>query len=211
MNARRPAVVGEGVTQASIRTLGVVLVIVVAATQVRAAAPPSGLADIHTRLDRIVTLLQERGLTHQQRRRAVLAEADPAFDWHAMARAALGPTWRARTPTERAEFTRLFQTLVERTYLARVLRYDGEKVVYGREAVRGDAALLQTRIVGTKGVPVSVDYELRRRGDRWLVSDVLVEHVGLVSNYRSQFADILSRTSYPELIARIRARIAARA
>lgn len=197
MNAHGPAVVGEGVTHASIRALGIVLVIVVATSQARAAATPAGLADIHTRLDRIVALLQERGLTHAQRRRAILAEADPAFDWHVMARAALGPTWRARTPAERAEFTRLFQTLVERTYLARVLRYGGEKVVYGRETERGDAALLQTRIVGTKGVPISVNYDLRRRGDRWLVSDVLVEHVGLVGSYRSQFADILSRASYP--------------
>ena len=187
------------------------LLIVVAASPARAATPSPGLAAIHARLDRIVALLQERGLTHEQRRRAILAEADPAFDWHAMARAALGPSWRARTPAERAEFTRLFQALVEHTYLARVLRYDGEKVVYGRETVRGDAALLQTRIVGTKGVPISVDYELRRRGDRWLVDDVLVEHVGLVSNYRSQFADILSRASYPALIAKIRARIAAQA
>ena len=189
---------------------GVVLLIVLATTQA-GAAPAPGLVDIHARLDRIVALLQERGLTHEQRRRAILAEADPAFDWHAMARSALGPSWRARTPAERAEFTRLFQALVEHTYLARVLRYDGEKVVYGRETVRGDAALLQTRIAGTKGVPISVDYELRRRGDRRLVSDVLVEHVGLVSNYRSQFADILSRASYPALLAKIRARIAAQA
>ena len=195
----------------SIRALGIALVIVIATSQARAASPPPGLADIHARLDRIVALLEQRGLTHEQRRRAILAEADPAFDWHAMARAALGPTWRARTPAERAEFTRLFQALVERTYLARVLRYNGEKVVYGRETVRGHTALLQTRIVGTKGVPISVDYEVRRRGDRWLVTDVLVEHVGLVSNYHSQFADILSRASYPRLIAQIRARIAAQA
>jgi phospholipid transport system substrate-binding protein len=87
--------------------------------------------------------------------------------------------------------------------------YHDEKVVYGRETVHRDDALLPTQIVRPNGAPVSVDYELLRRGDRWLVTDILVEHVGLVNNYRSQFAAILSRSSYRHLIARMRARISA--
>jgi phospholipid transport system substrate-binding protein len=193
---------------ARIRVLGIVLLIVLSASGVQAATPPA-LPDIHARIDRIVALLQAPTLTHEERRRAVLAEAEPAFDWREMARAALGPSWHERTAAERAEFTRLFQALVERAYLTRVLRYHGEKVVYGREAVQGDAALLPTRILRPNGAPISVDYELLHRGDRWLVTDILVEHVGLVNNYRSQFAAILGRSSYRQLIARMRARISA--
>ena len=201
-------VVSDDVMNTRICVLGMVLLIVLSARGVRAATPP-GLADIHARIDRIVGLLQTPGLTHEERRRAVLAEAEPAFDWRGMARAALGPSWRERTPAERAEFTRLFQALVEHAYLGRVLGYHDEKVVYGRETVHRDDALLPTQILRPNRPPVSVAYELLRRDDRWLVSDVLVEHVGLVNNYRSQFAAILSRSSYRELIARIRARIAA--
>jgi phospholipid transport system substrate-binding protein len=186
--------------------LGLVLLIVLSASEVQAVTRP-GLADVHARIDRIVTLLQAPGRTHEERRRAVLTEAEPAFDWREMARAALGPTWRERTPAERAEFTRLFQALVEDTYLTRVLRHHGEKVAYGRETVHWDVALLSTRIVRTKGAPVSVDYELLHRGDRWLVTDILVERIGLVNNYRAQLAAILSRSSYRQLIARMRARI----
>lgn len=94
-------------------TVGVVLVIALA-TSLAVAAPAPDLADIHARIDRIVALLQEPGLTHEQRRQAVLAAADPAFDWRGMARAALGPAWRERTPAGREKFTRLFQALVER-------------------------------------------------------------------------------------------------
>jgi len=193
---------------ARIRVLGIVLLIVLSASGVRAATPP-GLVDIHARIDRIVALLQAPGLPPEARRRAVLAEAEPAFDWREMARAALGPTWRARTPAERAEFTRLFQALVEHAYLTRVLQYQSEKVVYGRETVHGDDARLPTQIIRSNGARISMDYELLREGDGWLVTDILVEHVGLVNNYRSQFAAILSRSSYRELIARMQARIAA--
>jgi phospholipid transport system substrate-binding protein len=171
-----------------------------------AAAPP--LAAVHTRLDRIMALLRQPGLTRGQRRAAVLAEAEPAFDWDAMARTVLGPSWHDRTPAERATFTRLFRSLVEEAYLSRVLHYRGERLVYGREVVNGDAALLRTEVVRSAHPPISVDYELARRGDRWLVEDVLVEHVSLVENYQSQVAAILSRSSYPQLIATLRARIA---
>jgi hypothetical protein len=40
-----------------------------------------------------------------------------------------------------------------------------------------------------------------------LVTDILVERIGLVNNYRAQFAAILSRASYRQLIGRMRARI----
>jgi ABC-type transporter MlaC component len=192
---------------ARIRLLGIALLIVLVVRAAPAATPP-GLADIHARIDRIVTLLQAPGLTQAQRRRAILAEAEPAFDWREMARAALGPSWQQRTPAQRAEFTRLFQALVEHAYLARVLQYHGERVVYGQQAVHRDEALLRTQIVRPNRPSISVDYELLRRGDRWLVIDVLVEHVGLVSNYRSQIAAILSRSSYPHLIAKMRAQAA---
>lgn len=192
-----------------IRVLGIVLLVVLSASGA-SATPPSGLAAIPARIDRIVALLRAPGLTPAGRRRAVLAEAEPAFDWHGMARAALGPSWRERTPAQRAEFTRLFRKLVERTYLTRVLRYHDEKVVYGREAVEGDSARLPTRIVRPRGAPISVDYELVHRGDRWLIADVLIEHVGLVDNYHSQFAAILGRSSYRQLVATIEARIASR-
>jgi hypothetical protein len=76
-----------------VRVLGRVLLILLAASGAPAATP-SGLGDIPARIDRIVALLRAPGLTHEQRRRAVLAQADPAFDWHAMARTAMGQTWR---------------------------------------------------------------------------------------------------------------------
>ncbi|HKW92507.1 MAG TPA: ABC transporter substrate-binding protein [Methylomirabilota bacterium] len=190
-----------------IRAMAVVLVLSVATAPVVIAAPM--LADVHARLDRIVELLRQPGLSREQRREAVRAEAEPAFDWDGMARAALGPAWRERTPAERATFTRLFRSLVEDAYLARILDYHDERIVYGRETLSGGEALLQTRIVRSGFPATSVDYELSRLGGRWLVDDVLIEHVSLVQNYHSQIAAILGRSSYSHLIATMRDRIAA--
>jgi ABC-type transporter MlaC component len=129
-----------------IRFLAALLLVALSTTA--AVAPAAvGLAGIRARIDRVVALLQAPGPIGPERRRAILAEAEPAFAWREMARAAMGPQWRELTPAERAEFTRLFRTLVEDSYLSRVLHHQGEKVVYGRASVEGDAALLPTQIV----------------------------------------------------------------
>ena len=42
----------------------------------------------------------------------------------------------------------------------------------------------------------------------WLIYDVVIEGVGLVSNYRAQIDEILSSSSYDRLIQRMKARLA---
>jgi phospholipid transport system substrate-binding protein len=45
-----------------------------------------------------------------------------------------------------------------------------------------------------------------KRGDRWLVYDVIIEGVSLVGNYRTQFNKIIQTSSYPELIKKMKGR-----
>jgi len=182
--------------------------LVVLATLAGAAPPSTGLGEVRARIDRIVGILQAPGLPTKARRRSILAEAGPAFDWPEMARASLGPAWHDRTPAEQREFTHMFRVLVEDSYMKLILHQHGERVLYGRASVDGDRAWLPTQIKRPKGPPISVDYELVRRGANWLVVDVLIENVGLVGNYHSQFANILSRSSYRGLVDQIKHRIA---
>jgi phospholipid transport system substrate-binding protein len=44
-----------------------------------------------------------------------------------------------------------------------------------------------------------------RRGDRWLVYDVVIEGISLVGNYRTQFNKIIQTSSYQELVKRLKA------
>ena len=52
----------------------------------------------------------------------------------------------------------------------------------------------------------SVDYRMRNREDTWRVIDVIIEGVSLVSNFRSQFKDIVSKKGADGLIAQLRSR-----
>ncbi len=69
-----------------------------------------------------------------------------------------------------------------------------------------DQATVRTALVTRQGTEIPMDYRMLRRGDRWRIYDVVVERVGLVNNYRTQFDQILRAASYPELVRRIKER-----
>jgi phospholipid transport system substrate-binding protein len=100
---------------------------------------------------------------------------------------------------------RLFGDLLERAYISKIELYGGEKIAYTGESIDGDFALVKTKILTPKqGTEVPVDYRLLRRGERWLVYDVVIEGISLVSNYRTQFNKIIQSSSYQELVKKMK-------
>jgi phospholipid transport system substrate-binding protein len=43
-----------------------------------------------------------------------------------------------------------------------------------------------------------------KRGDKWLVYDVVIEGVSLISNYRTQFNKIITTSSFQELMKKMK-------
>ena len=157
--------------------------------------------------DQVLRVMQDSTLTPQARRAAVRDLAVQAFDVSETAKRTLGPHWQRRTPAEREEFVRLFRDLLEQSYVSRIDEYGGERIRYVNEQVDGDSATVRATIVTRQGAEVPVESRLLRRGDRWLIYDVLVENVSLVANYRSQFDRIIRTSSYEELVNRLRKQV----
>ena len=141
-----------------------------------------------------------------ERRVAVRKIANEIFDFPELAKRSLGRHWQGRTDKEREEFVALFSVLLERSYVSKIELYGGEKIVYATERVDGDQAVVGTKIVTKNGTEAPIDYRLNRRGERWLVYDVSIEGVSLVSNYRTQFNKIIQTSSYDELVRRLKAK-----
>jgi phospholipid transport system substrate-binding protein len=154
----------------------------------------------------VVRVLETPGLSQTQRRDEIRAIALEAFDVAEAARRALGPHWPKRTPAEREEFIGLFQGLLERGYLSRIGEYGGERVQYVGERIDGDYAVVRAQIVTAKGTQVPVEARVVRRGERWLMYDVLIENVSLVASYRSQFDRVIRTSSFTDLVRRLKER-----
>ena len=131
------------------------------------------------------------------------------FDYAAMAQQSLGNRWVDLNGKEK-EFVAVFTDFLEDSYMTTLGSYRGEKVVYDRDRIEGDAAEVDTRVVGGEGSPIKIDYKLHLMGEQWMVYDAVIDDVSVVGNYRSQFARILRTSSLEELLQRLRAKVASR-
>ena len=179
----------------------------VLATGVRAwAGPPT--EQLRTQVDRVLKTLEDPELRKEtrarDRRAAVRRLADEIFDFNETARRSLGRHWLGRSAAEREEFVRLFGDLLERSYLTKIEIYGGEKVQYLGDVVDGDTATVKTKIVTKSGTDIPIEYKMLKRTDRWVVYDVVIEGVSLVSNYRTQFNKIIQTSSFQELVRKMK-------
>jgi phospholipid transport system substrate-binding protein len=170
------------------------------------AGPPT--EQLRPAIDAVLRVLDDpalRGPTRTAvRRQAIRNVTDRVFAWDEMARRALGRHWGQLRPGDRQEFVQAFTELLERRYITKLEGHRGERIVLAGEELEGDRAVVRTQVLTEQGQKVAIDYRMTRRGDRWLVYDVLVENVGLVANYRSQFERILATSSYADLLRRMR-------
>ena len=170
------------------------------------AGPPTEQLQVH--VDQVIRVLDDTKLRDQpaQRHAAIRKIAENIFDYPDTARRALGPHWNGRSPEEQKEFVALFADLLDRAYLSKIDLYQGEKVRYTNEAVNGDEATVKTALITPRGTSVPVDYRMHLTNGRWLVYDVIIEGVSLVSNYRQQFNKVVVTESYPALVQKMRAK-----
>jgi len=138
------------------------------------------------------------------RRVAVRKIANEIFDFSEIAKRSMARHWQPLSEAQKNEFVGLFADLLERSYISKIETYGGEKIQYTAERADGEFATVSTRIITKNGTEVPVDYRMIKRADRWLVYDVSIEGVSLVSNYRTQFNKIIQTTSYNELISKLR-------
>jgi phospholipid transport system substrate-binding protein len=172
------------------------------------AGPPTD--QLRSHVDRVIKTLEDPQLKQEskalERRTMVRRIADEIFDFGETAKRSLGRHWQARTPAEREEFVQLFADLLERSYISKIELFNGERVTYSGETIDSDVATVRTRLITKQSTEIPVDYRMLKRGDRWLVYDVIIEGVSLVGNYRTQFNKIIQTSSYPELIKKMKGR-----
>jgi len=128
----------------------------------------------------------------------------PKFDFAEMAKRSLGSNWQRRTPEEQQEFVKLFRELIENSYVENIDSYNGEKVNIVGEKQEKDFAQVNTKIVNNKGEEFAVDYRLLQSSGDWKIYDVVIENISIVNNYRSQFNRVIVKSSFEDLLQKLR-------
>jgi len=121
-----------------------------------------------------------------------------------MAKRSLGAQWQRRSAEEQREFVKLFTALMENGYMSNLEGYDGEKVIIAGEKQDKEFAEVDTKVVTKKGEEIAINYKLRQAGGDWKIYDVVIENISLVNNYRSQFNRVIARSSFDELMRKMK-------
>lgn len=106
----------------------------------------------------------------------------------AMTRRAVGPGWRQFTDAQRAAAVQLFSRLVIRSYSSRFTPGEYPEIDFrsASEPEPGRVEIATATIY--KGSRYEVVYRLESKdGAPWRITDIVIEGVSMVANYRTQF------------------------
>ncbi len=169
------------------------------------AAAQGPKAEIDAVLAELVNVVESNPGTAKQsaRREQMRAVISPRFDFKEMAKRSLGAYWNKCTPEEQEEFVTVFSDLLAATYLNKIDMLERNMVKVVDEKTHEDKAMVKT-MVTYKGDTFGLDYKLLERENTWKVYDVIIENIGLVANYRNEFAGIIRKEKFAGLMTKLK-------
>src|SRR5215471_14541226 len=124
------------------------------------------------------------------------------FDLPTMARLSVGSSWATLLEGQRQQVIESFGRYISAIYADRFDSYAGQTLQVTGEQPAAAGLMVKSQIIKANGEPVSVDYLMRRNGDRWLISDIYLDGaISEVATRRSEFGAILKSEGIDRLIA----------
>jgi phospholipid transport system substrate-binding protein len=168
----------------------------------------NGTSEIETNMKQVIgevtSIIQDKSMAKPLRDAKVDALVRPLFDFGLMGRLSLGKSaWKKLSKEERAEFSRLFEARVMRSYMSKLDLYTDEVVVID-DAIQVKSRIhLPTRLMrkNEKREILYKFYKSKKRG--WLIYDVDILGVSIIQTYRTQFAGILKDDSFAVLLEKL--------
>jgi len=129
----------------------------------------------------------------------------PNFDFKRICRLVLGKNWRSMTVDQRIIFQKEFRGLLLRTYAIALSKFRDQTIEFKPLRMKDSdkIVLVKTEITQSGGQPINVNYALSNSTGKWLVFDIVIEGVSLVTNYRSQFSSQIKKNGIEDLLKKL--------
>ncbi|MBM4257874.1 MAG: ABC transporter substrate-binding protein [Deltaproteobacteria bacterium] len=126
-----------------------------------------------------------------------------------LAKRVLGDQWGKLSGTEQKNFSQLLVQLFQKIAYPKSAEFFGDLTIdYTGEKMNGSGAVVETKVSHPKEGQVGVDYQLHQVNGKWMIDDVLLDGVSLVTNVQSQMQQVINKESYQGLIKRMREKLA---
>lgn len=163
--------------------------------------------------DRMLKALKENKATIEKNPSFVYGLVDkillPNFDFSKMSKLALGKNWRKASTAQRERFIGEFRLLLVRTYSIAMLEFTDGDIIF--LPFRGDLAKKKVKVKmeiarpNGPSIPMALSMYLSKQ-KKWMVYDVKIDGISLVTNYRSTFATEIRNDGMDKLIENLSTR-----
>jgi phospholipid transport system substrate-binding protein len=162
-------------------------------------------------LNKVLDVLREPSLKAESARKAkkdkIRDISQEMFDFTELSRRSLGRNWSRFNPDQQKEFVGLYRSLLEDAYADKLMVYKDVKIVFNKEVALTEKTVEVQSTVLTKSGEVPIYYRVGIKDGVWKVYDVVIEGISLISNYRSQFKEILVNKPPESLLETLRKKV----
>ena len=199
---------------ATVPMLALALILLVSAiiplSVARAAVDP--MTTVRNTVNQALTVLRDQATPLAQRQDHLRQIVASTFEFTEMGKSALGYHWRQITPEQQKEFTDVFVSFIEDSYLSKISDYRGPDYQVNFLGARADGpgfSQVNTDIIRAGKDPIHVNYRLQQQGDQWKIYDVTIDSISIIANYRNQFNRVMNNQGYSTLINDLKGKQAA--
>jgi phospholipid transport system substrate-binding protein len=169
------------------------------------------LSTVQANVDKVLDVLRDPALkadsakeTKKEKLRSIYGNM---FDEVELSKRTLARNWNKLNTAQRREFVTLYQEVLEKAYIDKILSYTNEKIVYEKETKLTENQVEVQTLIITSSKKIAIFYRVILSGGTWKVYDVIIENVSLVQNYRTQFNNILEKNSPEQLLEILRKKV----
>ena len=149
-----------------------------------------------------IAVLQKKDIDQQERNRQIIDIVTPLFDFPLMAKLSLGrKNWPGLDQEKRQRFIELFTERLKESYLDKLTLYTDEKVVFKTPVQEKRKIQVPTELI-SKNNTITMLYKFYE-STSWLIYDIEIQGVSIISTYRSQFDQVLSKGTIDELLTKL--------
>ncbi len=156
------------------------------------------------KLDAVLGVLQKKDIELDTKKNEIVKIVEPIFDFSLMAKLALGKRhWSGLKEGEKKEFVALFTKLLKTSYLEKLTLYTNETLTYEAPVQKRNKIHVAT-VLAAKGNKISMIYKHYKSKQGWKLYDIEIQGISIISTYRSQFNQTLSKGTINDLLMKLK-------
>ncbi len=164
----------------------------------RSAAASNALSEAGKFVERLggkaIARLTPKDISAAERVKRMRELLDEAFDVPVIGKFVLGIYWRRATEKERAEFLKLYQTVVAHTYAGLFKQYSGESFTVTKERPVAGGAIVYGHITQPSGPPLPIELRVKRSSSNHKTVDIKVGGVSMPLAHRKEYSSVIRRS-----------------